>query len=191
MTNLNHPLEQTMKTNLNILPWLAGAVLACVVLAAPAARAQTVSTALPTTTGSVGVAKVAIKLTTSTGLVATPILAAGPELVLLSGPVSVTASYIPDPAGGPATMAYAIDATKVAGAGASGTAYSAVTAQANITRPFALVDSVQVTLPFFPKTATGYLTPRTMLLTLNVTADAVTHAVTSVTSTIGNFVAPL
>jgi hypothetical protein len=190
MTNLNHSLEQTMKTNLNILPWLAGAVLACVVLSAPAARAQTVSTALPTTTGSVGVAKVAIKPVASTSAVAVT-AAAGPELVLLSGPVSITASYIPDPAGGPATMAYAVDATKVAGAGASGTAYSAATAQANLTRPFALVDSIQVTLPFFPKTATGYLTPRTMLLTLNVTADAVTHAVTSVTSTIGNFVAPL
>jgi len=195
-----------MKTNLNILPWLAGAVLACVVLAAPAARAQAVSTSTPTTSGLVGAApasSVVAKAAAATGVarlapkaaaVAAPAAAAtaaGPEFVKLSGPVSVTASYIPDPAGGPATMAYAVDATKVTGAGASGLAYAATSAQANITRQFALSDTIQVTLPFFPKTAAGFLSPRTMLLTLNVTVDATTHSVTSVVSNISNFVVPL
>jgi hypothetical protein len=191
----NHKLsENTMNTKRNILAGV-GAALACALLAAPAAQAQTVSSSTPTATGTVGTTSSGIIVNRvggriSTGAAAVAPIAAGPEAVSLSGPVSVTASYIPDPAGGQATMAYFIDATQITGTGAStGSTYVVATGQANSTRPFATSDTIQVTMPFYPNTEGGFLSSRTMLLTLNVNVDAVTHAVTSISSTIGNFTA--
>jgi hypothetical protein len=196
MNNHKHFLEQTMITHRNILQCLAGAALACAVLAAPAAQAQTVSSSTPSTSGTVGTKSTATGITKvgpargAAGAAAVAPIASGPEAVALKGPVSVTASYIPDPAGGQATMAYFIDATQITGTGAStGATYTVATGQANSTRPFATSDIIQVTMPFYPTTEGGFLNSRTMLLTLNVTVDPVTHAVTGINSSIGDFVA--
>jgi hypothetical protein len=178
---------------------LAAAALACVVLAAPSAKAQTFTTTSSASTGTVGgttLTKVGTTSTTTAVGVDSPSptpVAPSPsagEAVALSGAVAVSANYIPDPAGGVGTMAYFIDATKLSGTGASsGLVYTAATGQATATRQYALNDTLNLTMSFYPKTATGYLSPRTFLLTLAVTIDATTKAVTAVTSKIGNFVA--
>jgi hypothetical protein len=189
MTNHKPSLEQTMKTNRNILPWLAGAALACAVLAAPAAQAQTVSTSTPTAIGTVGSTAVKVGAPGSAAgvdpVTKAPVASLGPAIAL-SGPISITASYIPDPAGGPATMAYSIDATGVSGTDAAGVVFSAASGQASITRPYALSDALVLTMPFFAKTATGYLSARTFALHLSVAVDGTTKAVTSIVSSITN-----
>jgi hypothetical protein len=176
--------------NMKLIPWLTSAVLACAVLAAPAASAQTISTTTAKAAGTVGKPKpVAVKLGAQpkTG-VTVKTVATGPEAVALAGIVSLTANFIPDQAGGQPSMAFLIDATNVSGTGAdTGATYSAVTAQATSTRPFVPQDRIQVTMPFFPNSDFTQL--RTMLLTLDVTTDPLTHVVTAVVSNIGDFVA--
>jgi len=186
MTNHKLSLEQAMKTNRNILPWLAGAALACAVLAAPAARAQTVSTVTRTTSGFIGtVTQVSPTGTVSAiGLNPTAGIALPPG-VTVSGPVTVTANYIPDPAGGPATMAYSIDATGLSATDATtGTVYSAASGQADVTRPFALTETLVVTMSIYAKTATGYLNAHAFALHLNVTNDATTKAMTAINTAV-------
>ncbi len=87
-------------------------------------------------------------------------------------------------------MAYFIDATGITGTGATtGTVYTAASGQANATRPFATNDTLKVDHAVLPEDGWRFPASRArMLLTLNVTADPVTHAVTAVTSNIGDFV---
>jgi hypothetical protein len=169
--------EKIMNTHRN-LPWAAFAALAAMVLAAPSVNAQTISTSTPSATGTVNAlpAATSVKSVGSVGLAA--------SAVNLSGVVKVIANYIPNPDGSLATLAYFIDATGVSGTDSAGDVYVAPSAQANATRPYALSDTLNITLPFFSK-ARGMLSARTMLLTLNVTIDPTTHAVSSVTSSIG------
>jgi hypothetical protein len=171
--------EKTMK----LLPWLTGAALACAVLAAPAASAQTISTTTAKAAGTVGKPK-PVATTMAVGI---KTVGTGPEAVALAGVVSLTANFIPDQAGGAPSMAFLIDATNITGTGANtGATYSAATAQATSTRPFLAKDTIQVTMPFFPNADFTQL--RTMLITLDVTTDPATHVVTSVVSSIGDFV---
>jgi hypothetical protein len=150
-------------------------VLGCLFLAAPA-FAQAVSTSTVQVAGTVGGAKTAAASTGSTG-----------EAVVFSGPVQVTCRVMTNPAGPPTTTVVSIDARQVQGTGAStGTVY-ANSGQANLTRPFAATDQIQTTFAFFPSGAGGYLKARTALLTLNLTYDTTTLALTGVSGTIASF----
>jgi hypothetical protein len=200
MTNLN-PSEKTMHSHRKLLPWITCAAMAFALLAASGASAQTISSTSTKASGTVGKTATISRTglgtlgatTAKTGTLTastTTTGAATPEAVALSGVISLSANYIPDPAGGAAAMAYFIDATGISGVGAtSGMAYHAATGQASSTRYFLTADTIQVTMPFYPETADGFRHLRTMLVTLNVKADPTTHAVTAVASSIGDFIA--
>jgi hypothetical protein len=140
---------------LNTISWLAGSMLACAVLAAPA-NAQTLSAANVKVSGTVAATAKA-------------------EAVAFSGTISASASYIADPAGGAATMVYFIDGTSLAGKGATSGKEYTTTCQANLTRPFpaTLKDSIVLTCAYF---ADG-VAPQTAQLTFNVTLSSA-HTVT-------------
>src|SRR4051812_13305241 len=116
MTKLSSSLENLMNLT-RILPSLAGAALACAVLAAPAANAQT------TTQSS---------LTVNTTVPPTPTTTSAQEALPVSGPLNIVGQAFADPAGGPTTMVYSTDGyDPLSITGASGRYRH--TCQANIT----------------------------------------------------------
>src|SRR4051812_26692595 len=116
MTKLSSSLENLMNLT-RILPSLAGAALACAVLAAPAANAQT------TTQSS---------LTVNTTVAAKPTTTSTQEALTVSGTLNIVGQAVVDPAGGPTTMVYFIDGYDTLSiTGASGRYRD--TCQANIT----------------------------------------------------------
>jgi hypothetical protein len=179
MTNhkISPHLEQLMKTHRNILPLLGAIVAACAILAAPSAQAQTVSVVNGTLKGTVAGTAATVKAGTVDN-----------ETVTFTGPFSISANWIPDPAGGPATMALFLDATSVVGTGASTLTKYANSAQASLTRVYLTADTVKATVAFQPNNATGYLHARTALVTVNLTFNPTTHAISGVTGSLANFV---
>lgn len=112
-----------MKIN-RTLSWLAGAVLACGLLAAPSAKAQT-------TTAKT----VAVNSTSASGITVT-------------GNAVYTTTYIADlsnPAGTTDTMEVDLDATALTAKDAAGNTYSLNTCQARLTRLVLSKDAVSVT----------------------------------------------
>ena len=139
----------------------AGAVLACAVLAAPAAKADTTSTS---------------SLTVSSSIPAKPTSTSTLEALTVSGTVNIVASAIIDPAGGPTTVVYYIDGYDTAKiSGASG-AYRH-TLQANIERQLTVngADTLVFTVPAISSAGAA----RTLQVTATVQMNTTTLALQS------------
>ncbi|MFL5311032.1 MAG: hypothetical protein ACJ79H_11325 [Myxococcales bacterium] len=148
---------------------LVGGIVGALLFAAPAAWAQTtVSTFTIQVSGTAPAVK--------TGL---------PETVAFSGPVVITSTVVTDPTLPPGAVVQ-IDGRGVIGTGnKTGTTYKNEL-EANLTRPFAATDTVNTTFAFFKDAVGSYLASKTGLLTLNLTYDTTTMALTNVTGTIGS-----
>ena len=106
------------------------------------------------------------------------------ETVMFSGPLIVTATVVNDPTLGP-TVALWVDGRGVTGTGNKTKTAYANTCVANLTRPFGATDTVQTTFAFYQDTAGGFMSAKTGLLTLNLTYNTTTQALTNVTASVG------
>ena len=147
---------------------IAFVLFACLAAAAPV-RAQT--TATSSFTLQVSGTAAAVK----TGLT---------ETVSFAGPLTVVASVVNDPTLGPVVAVF-VDGRGVAGTGNKTKTAYANTCVANLTRPFGPTDTIQTTFAFFQNTEMGFLNAKTGLLTLNLTYDTTTQALTNVTASVG------
>jgi len=172
--------EKKMNTNRNILG-LVSAVLACAVLAAPAARAQTVSSLSPTTSSSVGTAPTKVGQTgTIIGIgvgpvLGTPIKSLPP--MILAGTVGCTMLFMPNATGGVDSAAYTLSADGVVGQDATGNLYKFPAGFAVITRPFAALDQLVVNLAL--QGPGGITDINTITLVVNVANDTVAKVLQS------------
>jgi hypothetical protein len=156
INKLAHSLENTMKIN-RTLSWLAGAVLACGLLAAPSAKAQTTSAKT-----------VAVNSTSTTGLTVT-------------GPAVYTSTYIPDlsnPAGTTDTMEIDLNATGLVGKDLAGNTYALKTCMHRITRLVTAKDTLSLTCSAVRQDGV----PGTVVATGTITFSA-THTISAVTVT--------
>ena len=179
-------LERDMKTVRPVISSLLSGALLALLLAPPAAVAQTtVSTFTIQVSGTASSVK--------TGL---------PETVKFSGSVVITTTVVTDPAAStpdPTTSALppsgvvSVDGRGVTGVGQkTGTVYNNE-CEASLTRPFAGTDTVQLTFAFYPAPSStapagsvgDYLSSKTGLLTLNLTYDTTTTALTNATASVG------
>jgi hypothetical protein len=106
------------------------------------------------------------------------------ETVAFSGSVVVIATVVTDPALGP-TVALFVDGRGVTGTGAKTKTTYVNNCVANLTRLFGATDVIQTTFAFFQNTAGGYMSAKTGLLTLNLTYNTTTQALTNVTASVG------
>jgi len=175
---LSSSLENMMNLT-RILPSIAGAALACAVLAAPAANAQTTTSSSLAVNSSIA-AKTVTTPTSSTTL----------EALSASGTLGFSATAIVDPAGGPTTVVYYADglgdgstATPVRITGASGT--YAHTLQASITRPLTVsgADTLVFTIPAISPSGQA----RTLQVTAKVQMNTTTLQLTSATISLASF----
>ena len=146
-----------MKIN-RTLSWLAGAVLACGLLAAPSAKAQTTSAST-----------VQVASTTTTG-------------ISVAGPAVYTATYVPDlsnPAGTTDTMEIDLDGRSLTAKDAAGNTYTLSTCQARLTRPVVLKDVTSVTCAAIRQDGV----PATLVANGTITFTS-THTIKSVTFTV-------
>jgi hypothetical protein len=159
--------ERNMKTYRGVILKFLGGAVGALLLAAPAARAQaTVSTFTIQVAGNASSVK--------TGL---------PETVKFSGPVVITATVVTDPVLGPGVVVQ-VDGRGVIGTGQkTGTVYKNE-CEANLTRPFGPTDTINTTFAFFQDAPGSYMNSKTGLLTLNLTYDTTTMALTNATGTI-------
>jgi len=153
----------------NRLPIAVSVLLAGLLLEAAPARAQT--KAVSSFTIQVAGTASAVK----TGL---------QETVAFSGPVIVTATVVTDPALGP-TVTLFVDGRGVTGTGNKTKTTYVNNCIANLTRLFGATDVIQTTFAFFQNTAGGYMSAKTGLLTLNLTYNTTTQALTNVTASVG------
>src|SRR3989440_7126193 len=160
--------ERNMKKSRGTILSLLGGVVGALLLAAPAASAQsTVSTFTLQVAGTASSLK--------TGL---------PETVKFAGPVVITATVVTDPTLPPGVVV-AIDGRGVVGTGQkTGKTYKNE-AEANLTRPFGPTDTINTTFAFFEDVPGSYINSKTGLLTLNLTYDTTTMALTNATGSVG------
>ena len=177
-------MERKMKTCRGILSSLLCGALAALLLAPSAAFAQTtVSTYTVQVSGTASSLK--------TGL---------PETVKFAGPVVITATVVTDPAAStptagttalPPAVYVQIDGRGVIGTGQKTGAIYKNECEAVLTRLFATTDAVETTFAFFKDAAAGsaiaasYAQSKTGVLSLTLTYDAVTTALTNATGAIG------
>ena len=101
------------------------------------------------------------------------------EPVTFSGPVVVTSTVVNDPALGPSVVV-ALDGRGLkATGGTTGTVYINE-CEANLTRPFGATDVIKTTFAFYEDKPGGYLNAKTAMVTLNLTYDTATMALTKV-----------
>lgn len=156
---------------------LIGAILGAVLLAAPAARAQsTVSTSTTTVSGSV--TSTSTTTTTTTSLAGTT----SPESISCSGPIKVNTTAVTDPVLPPSVVVF-VDARSLSCVGQTSGATYLNNGQANLTRPLVASDVIKTSFAVF-KTGTGYLNARTGLLTLNLSYNTTTGALLSVSGSV-------
>jgi hypothetical protein len=138
------------------------AVLGGLLLAAPAARAQSALTTLsPSVRGVVS--------------------AGGGESVACAGPVSVTTRQVT-----PTGVVVAVDARGLTCTGLTTGASYSNTGVANLTRSLAAQDVVRTTFAVYRDVPGGFRSARTALLTLTLTYDLVTGAATGATGAVGD-----
>ena len=106
------------------------------------------------------------------------------ETVAFSGSVIVIATVVNDPTLGP-TVALWVDGRGVTGTGNKTKTAYANTCVANLTRPFGPTDTIQTTFAFYQDVPGGYMSAKTGLLTLNLTYNTTTQALTNVTASVG------
>jgi len=176
------------------LPWLAGAVVACALLAAPAARAQTTTqlTATPTSTaGGSTLVKSAPSQQVGVigGLQALPSTSA-PEAITSSGAASITDTVSLDAAGGLPVDEVIVNLGNCVLKGAKSLAVYSTTGFARITRQLLASDSYTGTLPIWTTNAAGVTSYYTITYTVNTTHNTTTNVLTSVTLALGDYVPP-
>jgi hypothetical protein len=138
-------------------------------LAAPSARAQTaVSAITPSVRGVV--------------------TAANAESVTCSGSVSVTAKAVTptNAAVTPTSIVVGVDARGLTCTGVTSGASYANTGVANLTRVLVSQDVIQTTFAVYPDVPGGFRSARTALLTLNLTYNVSTGAISGGTGGVGN-----
>jgi hypothetical protein len=168
MKSFKPKTERKMKKYRGTIPSLLGGIVGALLLAAPAASAQTtVSTFTLQVSGNASQVK--------TGL---------GETVNFSGPVVITATVVTDPTLPPGVVV-GIDGRGVIGKGQKTGKVYKNEAEANLTRPFGPTDTVNTTFAFFEDAPGSYLFSKTGLLTLNLTYDTTTMALTNVTGSLG------
>ena len=184
LKSLKLEMERKMKTCRGILSSLLCGALAALLLAPSAAFAQTtVSTYTVQVSGTASSLK--------TGL---------SETVKFAGPVVITATVVTDPAAStptagttalPPAVYVQIDGRGVIGTGQKTGAIYKNECEAVLTRLFATTDAVETTFAFFKDAAAGsaiaasYAQSKTGVLSLSLTYDAVTTALTNATGAIG------
>ncbi|HEY6912571.1 MAG TPA: hypothetical protein VI356_24530 [Myxococcales bacterium] len=166
-----------MKTSLRMVLPVAAGVLGALLLAVPPALAQTT-----TSTFTIQVSGTASAL--KTGL---------PETVKFSGPLVITTTVVTDPVLPPGVVV-SVDGRGVVGTGQkTGTVYDNE-CEARLTRLFRPADTINLTFAFFPAPSStaaaagslgAVLSSKTGLLTLNLTYDTTTTALTSAAAAIG------
>jgi len=178
--------ERNMKKGRHLISSLICGALLALLVAPPAAVAQTtVSTFTIQVSGTASSVK--------TGL---------PETVKFSGSVVITTTVVTDPAAStpdattsalPPSVVVSVDGRGVTGVGQkTGTVYNNE-CEASLTRPFGATDTVQLTFAFYPAPSSSapagsvgdYLSSKTGLLTLNLTYDTTTTALTNATASVG------
>jgi hypothetical protein len=141
---------------------ILGPIAGVLLLAAPAARAQTVSS-------------------TITPAVRGLVTATGAESVACAGTVTVTTRPVT-----PVQVVVDVDVSGVSCIGTTTRAAYANSGYARLTRPLVSQDVIQATLAVYQDTPAGRLAARTALLTLNLTYNVTTGAVSGGTGGIGN-----
>jgi hypothetical protein len=168
MKSFKPKTERKMKKSRGAILSLLGGIVGALLLAAPAASAQTtVSTFTLQVSGTASSVK--------TGL---------PETVKFAGPVLITATVVTDPTLPPGVVV-SIDGRGVIGTGAKTGATYKNEAEANLTRPFGPTDAIETTFAFFQDVPGSYINSKTGVLTLNLTYDTTTMALTNVTGAVG------
>ena len=157
-------------------------LLGCVLVAAAPASAQTTANATSTftvqTSGTVG--------TTSRTAAAPAGGTATPEAISCTGPVKLSTSAVTDPTLPPGVVV-SVDARGLSCVGQTTKTVYLNSGQANLTRPLAATDVVQTTFAVYPNTAGGYMNARTAMVTLNLSYNTTTGALTSASGTISAF----
>jgi hypothetical protein len=187
MNSLKLEMERTMKRSLGVVLPVAAGVLGALLLAVPSALAQTtVSTFTIQVSGTASAVKTGLK-----------------ETVSFSGPLVVTTTVVTDPSAStptattttlPPSVVVSIDGRGVVGTGQkTGTKY-VNECEASLTRFFAATDAVELTFAFFPAPSSSdanagligsYLSSKTGLVSLNLTYDTTTMALTNATAAFG------
>jgi hypothetical protein len=196
MTNHKHSLEKLMNSSRN-LPWLAGAVVACAVLAAPAARAQTTTQLTTAPTSTVGAPSL-IKTAPQAGaiaiggaqIVALPSTTAPEAISVSAGTASITDTVSLDPNGGTAVVEELVDLRGCTFKGAKSLGTYHTSGFARITRQLAATDQYVGTLPIWITTAAGVTSYYTMTFILNTAHNITTNVLTSASLALGDYVAP-
>jgi hypothetical protein len=111
------------------------------------------------------------------------------ENVHCTGDVQLGTKAVNDPSLPPGIV-LSVDATGLTCAGQATRGKYVTDSSETLTRLLVPSDVVQTTLAFHKATPNGFLTAKTALLTLNLTYDPVTGALTGATATLGDFVAP-
>lgn len=150
---------------------LLGLLLPGLLLAPHRAEAQSASSAF--TLGVVGALVGPVRRPALPGRPATTL-----EPVVCTGPVKVETMALPDPAL-PATVVVSVNALGLACVGAISRARYVNTAQVDLTRQLAPIDQVQTTFALHRDTPGSHLSARTALLTLDLSFDVVTGALTA------------
>ena len=175
------------------LPWLAGAAVACALLAAPAARAQTITSTPAAPSSGVG-ANSGVKsqpVNQTVGVTSQPLPSTtAPEPVGASGSGTTTATVSVDPNGGPTVVEIYADLSKVAFTGSKSLQKYFTTGQVRATRVLAAADTYVATMPLWTTNAAGKLTYYTMTATFNMTFNTTTNVMTSISVALGDYVAP-
>lgn len=161
-----------------VIVFLMSGVLGVVCIAVRSVHAQTkAATAVPAPTVStftVQVSGAASEM--KTGLA---------EPVAFSGPLVVTATVSTDPALGPGAV-ISINGRGIRGIGAkTGTIYLNE-CEATLTRRFGAKDVIKTTFAFFENAPGSYLRSKTGLLTVKLTYNTKTMALTRVTANVSN-----
>jgi len=192
MTNHKHSLEQMMKSPRN-LPWLAGAVVACAVLAAPAARAQTITTfttAPTSTTGSTPPASQPVGQTVGVVTLAPLPSTTAPEPIVASGTGTNTVTVSIDPNGGIPIVEVLGNLENVGLKGTKSLQAYHTTGWVRATRQLAAADTYTATLPIWTTSAAGKTAYYTMTATFSMTFNTTTNVCTGLTVALGDYVAP-
>jgi len=161
-------------------------LLGCLLLAAGPAFAQTASSTFTTTSsGTVGTPTTGGTAPGPAPIDGTPVTTA-PEAISCSGPVKLASTSVTDPSL-PPQVVLTVDVRGLSCVGQTTKTAYLNSGFANLTRPLVASDMVQTTFAVYPSTAGGYLNARTAMVTLNLTFNTTTGALTGASASIGNF----
>lgn len=150
-----------------------GLALSALVLAVPSARAQSaVSMRVVTVAGSLSPSDAAVP-------------GAAAEALVCSGGVTITTRAVTDTSLPPGVVV-SVDAAGLACTGQSSRGRYVTTGQANLTRLLAASDVIQTTLAVYRDVPGGIHTTRAALLTLDLSYDTATGALTAAAARLGD-----